>query len=238
MSPLVRIENFQQFAAINLTADPGYDPTDRHIPSTAQISLNWNQEDGKQAHNILHASYTGGFHGTQSEADAILTGLGTGAQWTALAAFLTTSTTLASVSIRDLNVMHTTPISSLGAAHAGTSVDSAFPNEVAAVITLRTAQTGQAFRGRIYVPGWGANAGGSGNTIAAAAVTALQTWGSIIAGVLSASGYTFGIGHFSRLAYTSAAGHLIPARAPGLVPITTVQVRDNHWDTQRKRGLR
>lgn len=238
MARLVNLANFQQFAAINLTADPGYDRGNRIIPQCAEIDLIWAQEDGRVAHNVLHGSYNGAFSGSPTQADAILTGLGTGAQWTALAAFLATSTQLAGVSIRNLGVAGAPVIPGIGGGHPGTSASPALPNEVSAVITLRTAFTGPQNRGRIYVPGFATNALGAGNIIAAAAVTAIGNWGSIIASVLSAQGYTFGVAHFSRLQYTGATGTPHPARAAGLVPITTTSMRDNHWDSQRKRGLK
>jgi hypothetical protein len=90
----------------------------------------------------------------------------------------------------------------------------------------------------MFVPGWATNALGTGNTINPAAVTALGNWGSIIAGALSASGYIWCVGHVARQAYTGSTGTSHPARPAGSVPITTVAVRDNHWDSQRRRGLK
>lgn len=238
MPRILALANVQQFLAINLTADPGYDPGNRVIPNCAEIRLVWLQEDGVVAHNVLHGRYAGAFAGSQTQANSILTGLGTGAQWTALAGFLPTSTSLGFVQIRDLGQADQPYISSNGAAHAGTSVSAALPNEVAACLTLRTAFTGPGGRGRIYVPGFASNALGAGNVIAAGAVTALANWGSIIAGVLSAQGYTFCVAHFHRVAYTGVGGAQHPERAAGTVPVQTVEMRDNHWDTQRRRGLK
>jgi hypothetical protein len=238
MARLVNLANFQQFASINLTADPGYDPGHRTIPFCAEIRLIWNLEDGKAAYNVLHASYTGPFQGSQTQASNILAGLTGSGTWTALAAFLAPTTNLPNVDIRDLNVVDTARIPGIAVSHPGTSAGTSLPNEVAAVITLRTANVGPANRGRIFIPGWATTALGSGNVIAAAAVTALGNWGSIIAGVLSTSGYTLGVGHFSRLAYVGSSGTPHPARAAGVVPVLTASVRDNHWDSQRRRGLR
>jgi hypothetical protein len=235
---LVNLSNLPQFTAVNLTADPGYDRGNRVIPACAQIRLSWFQEDGVIANNVLHASYVGLFAGTITQANAILTGLGTGPQWTALATFLATSTVLVQCTIRDLAVEHAPEISSNISGFPGTSPSSAMPNEVAAVLTLRTQFTGPQFRGRVFVPGWATNALGTGNVIAAGAMTDLNAWGSIIAGVLAAQGYTFGIGHFHRLEYTSASGTHHDERPAGVEPIANVVVRDNHWDTIRRRGLK
>jgi hypothetical protein len=238
MARLINLENLQQFTAINLTADPGYSPGNRIIPGVAQIRLKYFLVDGKTGYNVLHGSYAGAFHGSQAEANAILTALSSGAQWTALAAFLGTGLALAGVDIRDLGVANAPIIASLPGGSNGASASPSLPSEVAAVITLRTAFTGPANRGRIYMPGWATNALGTADVIAAAAVTALGNWGSIIAGALSAQGYVFGVAHYARLAYTGATGTPHPARPAGLVPITNVAVRDNHWDTVRRRGLK
>jgi hypothetical protein len=238
MARLVNLANFTQFAAINLTADPGYDPSNRVIPNCAEIRLNWVQENGRPVHNVLHGSYSGTFNGSQAQANSILAALTSGANWTAMQTFLGLQTALTTVSIRNLGVAHSPYIDSLSGGASGTTTGTSLPNEVAAVITLRTASNGPQFRGRIYVPGFASNALGAGNTIAATAVTAIGNWGSIIAGALQAQGYIFGIAHFSRLAYTGVGGAQHPARPAGLVPITSVVVRDNHWDTQRRRGLK
>lgn len=238
MSPIVSLDNLQQFAAVNLLSDPGYDRSDHRIPNTAQITLLWGMEDGKVAHNVLYGQYQGGFAGSQAQCNAILTQLATGNNWTALAGFLATSTILTGVLIRDRNAEDQPIIPSSVAGAAGTSPSAALPNEVAAVVTKRTAFTGQAHRGRIYIPGWATNALGTGNVIAAGAVTALNNWASIIAGVLQSQGYLFGIGHPHRVAYQSANGTQHAERPAGFVPITAVTVRDNHWDSQRRRGLR
>lgn len=238
MARLVNLANFTQFAAINLSADPGYDKGNRVIPSCAEIQLTWALDGGRVAHNVLHGRYSGAFAGTQAQANSILTGLTTGAQWTALAAFIPTGVGLTAVNIRDLAVKDQPYIPSSVAGGNGSSVSAALPDEVAAVLTLKTAFIGPANRGRIYVPGLATNALATGNLIAPAAVTALANWGGIIAGVLNAQGYLFSLAHFHRLAYTGASGTDHEERPAGTVPVVTVSMRDNHWDTQRRRGLK
>jgi hypothetical protein len=90
----------------------------------------------------------------------------------------------------------------------------------------------------MYVPGFASNAMATGNVIAATTMTAVNNWAGIIAGVLSAQGYIWCVGHPARQAYTGITGTAHPARIAGTVPITTVSVRDNHWDSQRRRGLK
>jgi hypothetical protein len=112
------------------------------------------------------------------------------------------------------------------------------PNEVAAVVTFRTALTGPGNRGRMYIPGFASNAVVVGNLISAAMVTAIGNWANTISGALSAQGLTFCLRQNARLSYPAHGGGTHPARAAGTLPISSVIVRDNHWDSQRRRGLK
>lgn len=237
-SRVVNLANFEQFTAINVLSDPGAIGGPVKVPQCAQIVLNWTLEDGKTAHNVLYGRFGASFAGTVAQANAILTGLTTGVNWTTLAAFLAPTTALAGISIRNVDIVNQALIQSTGAAAPGTSASPALPNEVAAVITLRTAATGPQNRGRVYVPGFATNALGAGNVIAAAAVTAIQNWGQQLINTINANGYTMVIGQKARAAYKGSTGTDHPARAAGSVVVTGQVVRDNHWDTQRRRGLK
>ena len=238
MARIVNLANLEQFAAVQLTSDPGYIGGPEVIPGVARIYLRWVLGDGKQGLNVLHGRYTGTYIGSPTQANAILTGLTTGAQWTALALHLAPTIALNAVWIQDVNTGGQPIISSSTPGQNGTSTGTELPDETAVVITLRTGGIGRENRGRMFVPGWATTALGAGNTVAAPAVTALQNWAGIISGVLSAQGYQWGVGHRARAAYTGITGTEHPARLAGLVPIQTVVVRDNHWDSQRRRGLR
>lgn len=238
MPRLINLANVQQFAAINVTLDPGVIGGPKIIPSCAEITLQYSLGSGHIARNILVGRYSGAFHGSVTEANAIMTGLSTGAQWTALAAHLAPTVTFGNVLIRDLNTAGAPLIASSVSGAVGTSSGTELPDEVALCLTLRTQFTGPQNRGRLYMPGFATTALGANNTVAAAAVTAFGNWGSIIAGVLSAQGYIWCVGHVARAAYTGVTGTQHPARAAGSVPIISVTVRDNHWDSQRRRGLR
>lgn len=236
--PLVRLENFQQFSAINLLSDPGAIGGPKIIPNCAQISLVWTLPDTKLAHQVFTGRYPGTFNGTQAQANSIMTAFSSGGAWSTLAAFFSTDTFLSAVTIRDLNTANQPLIQSNVASAAGTSASPALPNETAVNVTLRTALAGRANRGRSYVPGWATNALGAGNVVAAAAVTALNAWAQTWPNALAAGSYTLVIGQPARAAYTGSSGTQHPARAAGSVQVTSLVVRDNHWDSQRRRGLK
>lgn len=235
---LVPLNSFEQFAAINLLLDPGAIGGPVVIPNCVQISLLWLQEDGRTAFNVLFGRSPGVPAPTVAQANGIQTALGTGAAWTALAAFLATSTNLVQVQIKSVHTASQTAVISTNTGSPGTSASPAYPNEVSACITKRTALTGQANRGRMYIPGFATNAGAAGNVISAACVTALTNWGNTIGTALSGQGYTHVIGQQARAAYTGTTGTPHAARPAGSVDVTQMVMRDNHWDTQRRRGLR
>ena len=239
-SGIVALSNVQQFAAINLLSDPGHIPGPIVIPGCMQIRLLWVQDSARIAVNVLHARYSGGFPGTIAMANSILTSLAGAYTGTGLADFAPTTSNLGGVDLRDLGVINQPIISSSAGGAPGTSSGAAQPNEVALVMTLRTALTSQANRGRIYQPNWATNALGAGNLVAAAAVTALTAFGADIRSIINATvPLIMVLAHPARAEYTSPrTGRLHPARPAGTVDVTAVIVRDNHWDTVRRRGLK
>lgn len=210
------------------------------IPNAVQVRLDWTVATGQRVHNVLYGQVSSGFSPTPSVADAILTALTAGASWTAMATHLATTTALASITLRDVRQENQPLVQSAGAAHPGTDSSIALPLEVALVITLRTALVGRANRGRVYVPGYGAAQNLAGNVASATCVTDTQSWfNNNVFPAFSGSGMILSLGHPRRQAYTSpVTGREFPARDAGLVPITLGVVRDNHWDSQRRRGLK
>jgi len=237
-SRVVSLENFQTFQAINVLSDPGAIGGPVVVPQCAQIVIRWALDNGKFGNNVLYGRYAGSFAGTTAQADAIKTALTTGASWTALAAFFSVQQGISAVTIRNVNIADQPVLSSNTTFVPGTSASTALPNEVSAVITLRTAFTGPQNRGRMYIPGWASNSVGAINIIAGGAVTALQNWAATIPGALSGSGYTLVIGQKARAAYTGSTGTQHPARAATSQAVTSLVVRDNHWDSTRRRGLK
>ena len=238
MPRIVRLSDLEQFTAINVLSDPGHIGGPVVVPSCVQVVLNWGQSSGKTAHNVLYGRAGGIPAPTVAQAQAIFAALSTGAQWTALAAFMPIGTTFTGVTLRNVHTANNPLISSTGAAVPGTGAGAALPNEVGLAITLRTALAGPQNRGRFYIPGFSVDALGSSNTVVAGLVTASANWANTITSALSAQGYTWVIGQPARAQYTGSTGTVHPARAATSVPVATAICRDNHWDSQRRRGLK
>jgi hypothetical protein len=90
----------------------------------------------------------------------------------------------------------------------------------------------------MYVPGFASDAVGTGNVIGPAVLSDVQAWANTFIAVFSGQGMTLAIGQKARQEYIGTTGTLHPARDAGSVTVTSLQVRDNHWDSQRRRGLR
>jgi len=238
----IRLDQVQQFAAINVLSDPGAIAGPRFVPQCADILLHFAAADAKAVNVVLTGRYAGAFAGSVAQANSIMTSLTTGAAWTALNAHLAPTTSFANVLIRDIGIVGGggVQIVSTNAAVPGTSSGTALPSEVAAVVTKMTALSGPQHRGRMYMPCWASTALGAGDVINAAAVTALQNWATQNVGsALAAAGYTHVLAQLARAAYTSPiTGRQFPARAATSINITSLAVRDNHWDSQRRRGLK
>lgn len=238
MPQLVPLAAYEQLAAINPLLDLGLIAGPKLVDNCAEIVLYWQLGDGKTAHNVLGGRYIPPFSATQVEANAILSSLtGTGA-WTTMAASIATSVSLHQVGIRDINTPENPVILSAVVEHPGTSTGTELPNEVSAVISLATGKSGPRYRGRMYVPGLATSALGAGNLIAAQTVLDIAAWAGTIASSLNGSGFTWCLALPARNAYTSPkTGRQFPAR-PKETPTINQTLVDNHWDSQRRRGLR
>lgn len=237
-SRIVNINNLQQFTAINLLSDPGVVGGPKVIPGGALLSIVWTLADGKIARNGIGMSVAAGWSPTTALANAAKAALVAGAQWSNLALFLAPTAQITRVELLDLRVANQPSVASDTPPTLGTSTGTALPSEVAAVLTLRTGTTGPGGRGRWYIPGWATNAIGAGDIIASTAVAALGAWTQNIAAAVTAAQGQIVLLRPARASYTGSTGTVHPARPAGFLPFTTVIVRDNHWDSQRRRGLK
>src|SRR5215471_1042015 len=176
MVKVIAIDQLQQFTAVQLLADPGAIAGPVQMDNTIVVELQWQLSSGNLAANVLHGSVAAGFTPTPAIATQVAT------QWVALmnssglTAEMAPSTAFGIVVLRDVRVVNQPFIVSTAASVNGTGTGTALPNEVAAVITLRTALTGQANRGRVYIPGFTSASIGTGDVINSATMTALSSF--------------------------------------------------------------
>ena len=238
MPRYVNLANLQQFAAVNLSSDPGAIGGPVVIPNCVQIVLTWTQASGKAAHNVTYGRSPGVPSPTVAQAQGIVAALTAGTAWTNYRGHVATTTSLASVTLRSVHSGEESIVSSTGGAVAGTNPSIALPNEMAICVTLRTAKSGPSNRGRVYLPGLGSDQVIAGNVVAPSLVNEAGIWVQGFKVAFSAQGYTWVIGQRARAAYTGATGTLHPARPAASEEVLTAVCRDDHWDSQRRRGLR
>jgi|tagenome__1003787_1003787.scaffolds.fasta_scaffold20527198_2 hypothetical protein len=232
------LDSFQQFTAINVLLDPGVIGGPVVIPNGIRIIIRWNLANGKVARNVLGGLVAGGFNPTTAVAQAIYAGISTGGTWTALAAQLSTTTFIAGVDLLDIRAANLPLVSSTGAPVPGTAAGAPHPSETSLVVTLRTGRTGPSGRGRLYMPPFSQLTQAVGDFAGTTTVTAVQNWAANVQSVLSGQSITPALALPARAAYTGISGTAHPARAASMLPITSSLVRDNHWDSQRRRGLK
>jgi hypothetical protein len=235
---VVDLNNFQQFTAINVLSDAGHIGGPVVIPNCVRVVIVWNLTDGKQARNVLATTVSANFQVTATVAETLRAGFVVGGNWSTLAAFMPTTSSLAAVELVDIRGLNNAPVISTGAPTPGTSASPALPSETAICVTLRTAKAGIGFRGRMYVPNFATNALGAGDQVNAATITALNTWVNQIKAQLDGQSMTWSLAQPARAAYTGSTGTAHPARSAGTVPLTSWATKDNHWDSQRRRGLK
>jgi hypothetical protein len=194
---------------------------------------------GKVGHNVLYGRTTGVPNPSVAQAQAIFSGLTTGGLWTALATHLFTSTQLLSVTLTSVHTAGLPSFVSTGGAVSGSDVAQALPSESAVCVTLKSNFRGPSNRGRMYITGYGNDSVSSGNLISPTTVTDTAAWANNIKSVLAAQSLTWCIGQRDRAAYLGSTGTQHPARAANAnIDIQSAIVRDNHWDSQRRRGLK
>lgn len=237
-SRIIRLDSVEQFAAINVLFDPGQIGGPVVVPNCVIIRTSWSQADGKTARNIMFGRAAGVPSPTVAQAQAIFAAMTSGAAWTALQPYLATSTALVGIGLRSVHTAGQAEVLSTGGAVPGTGVGNALPNEVAACVKLSTAQAGPGHRGRIYLPGFVQTANTAANVIDPAAVTAINTWVAGFTTIFAAQGYTWVIGLPARQAYTGSTGTQHPARVATSEAVTQAALRNNTWDSQRRRGLK
>jgi len=235
---VLRLDSFEQFTAIQALSDPGHIGGPVVIPNCTQIVLNWGSGIGKVSHNVLYGRSAGVPTPSVAQAQALFAAMSSGGLWTAMNAHLANTTTFASVSVMSVHTAGQPVFTSTGASVPGTNATIALPLEVALVTTLRTALRGTQNRGRIYQPNLAVDQVLTGNLASATLVNDQSAWHNGFIAILSSQSLTWVIGQPHRAAYTGSTGTQHPKRLATSTPITQALVRNNTFDSQRRRGLK
>jgi hypothetical protein len=192
------------------------------------MRLIWSLSGSLYALNVLGVVNAGSVAITQALTNTLGTAIKAGLTSSGLGAQLGTAVALANIGLRDIRTANTAEFLDTAGATAGTGAGDVLPPQTAMVVTLRTAQAGRRFRGRVYLPGFveatnsalGAYVGAAGGV---AFVTAIQS-------ALITSGLNLGV--LSR-----PNPDALPPSAGFITVVTAIVIRDLIWDTQRRRAV-
>jgi len=216
-------------------ASPGYIAGPLIIPLTFQMRLLWTLPNSKTATNVLHLIVPDGTVNSQALADALYDGIVGFGDTAPYLAYLSSETSLVGVDVRDIRTASQALFQSTGLATAGTGGGNALPEEVSLVVTLRTALAGRAHRGRIFLTGFDdSTLDVNGHADATFVLTTLAFVAGIVA-IIGENGMDLGVGHRGHAEYINAKGATVAAEAAGTDRVTNVIVRDNVFDSQRRR---
>lgn len=189
------------------------------IPTAVQVRLHWTM-NGVDAYNVLGGAVAGGFAATQTIANNLGTAILGHFTTSGLAALCATTTSLISAGLRDVRTANQSEYVSAAAAVPGTGAGNPLPNEVAAVVTLRTALAGRRYRGRAYLGGFIVGENDATGRIVAGLNTAMVTFMTNVQTDMAAQGITLAVLSRKYLLAT---------------PVASITARDTSWDTQRSR---
>lgn len=198
------------------------------VPNAAQMRLIWASGGQLYALNVMGVVNSGSVAITQALTNTIGTAIKASFTSSALNSAIHTGVTLANVGLRDIRTANTAEFLDSGGPVAGAGTGDLLPPQTAFVVTLRTAQAGRSFRGRVYLPGFPEGMNQPGGTISSASTSVAFI--TAIKANLQTSGLDLGV--LSRPAPLAN-----PPRAGFITTVTSIVARDLVWDTQRRRAI-
>jgi hypothetical protein len=221
--------------------DPGHIPGPVFINGVAAIRLFWRLKNGKLAFNVLHGKIEGSPITTQAAVDTLFTNIKGALSDSGLLAALDVETILQKVGYRNMSSdspgVGYAEIISAGTEMPGTaSGGSSLPAQIALVVSLRTAFSGQANRGRCYLGGFNTGAQDLAGRVQGGVADNAVDFLEGVQSALDTAGHQLCIAQPARKAYVGRTGTNHPARDADSVPVTNIVVLNNVWDTQRLRS--
>lgn len=200
------------------------------VPDAAQMRLVWAQSGTLYALNVLGVHNPTNIAITQALTNTLGSAIKAGFASSGHNSNCGTTITLVNVGLRDIRTGNAAEFLDSGGAVAGISAIDALPPQVALVITLRTAQAGRSFRGRVYLCGFTEGKNDPGGVVAAAIPPLAVGFIQSIQNALQANALNLGVIHRP----TEAP---LPVTTGFCTPVTSIVCRDAVWDTQRRRAI-
>lgn len=203
------------------------------LANAVQVKLRWSC-NSIECLNVLGGRVGGGFANSQAHANSLSTAIGAAVASSGLQALLATTTSFQGVGIRDVRVAHQVEFASNAGFAAGLGANDPVPNQLAAVVTLRTALAGKSYRGRVYFSGADEDQNTPSGQIDAGFNTALVDFMTEVQAAMAAEGITLAVLSAPRYANLPPPAD-VQTWAGALTDVTGIETRDTQWDTQRRR---
>jgi len=207
------------------------------IPNCALVRWVW-QQNGVTLSINLFAQLSAAGPLNPAVAETIFSAGKANAATTAWLAHCSPSLSLSGVHVKDLRAANNPTLASTGASLAGTGTGAPLSQATAMAVTLRTAQSGRGFVGRVFLPGMVdsvlANARTFDEVVAGPAAVAF------VQGLQAAATASIGAPVLAQrqLLASTVAGAPPPYNSPrpaNTIPITGVNIASPLVDTQRRR---
>jgi hypothetical protein len=199
------------------------------LATAVQVRLFWTL-NAIAAYNVLSGIVGGGYANSQAHADALTTAVLGRFTSSGLKALSASTTSLLGAGIRDIRTANQAEFYNTSAPVAGTGAGDPMPNQMAAVVTLRTALAGKSYRGRVYIGGANEAENDSAGHIVAAYNTAIAAFITGVQTDMATEGITLAV-----MSRPRTAPPFPVAWGGAITPVTAITTRDVLWDTQRRR---
>jgi hypothetical protein len=204
------------------------------IPNCIEVLLSWTSSN-RTFHNALHGNLTAVGPINPGMAETLFSAIKANAATTTWLGHLGTGVRFAGCAVKDLRAPNNPMYFSTGTVVPGTAVGVELPLSSSLVVTLRTAQSGQGFRGRVYLAGMT-------DAALASPLAFLDTVGTdavaFIEGVDSAMGtqnIPMVVAQRALQAGTHHDGSPWAARDAGVLDVIAKDIANPRIDSQRKR---
>jgi hypothetical protein len=216
--------------------DGGHIKGAQPCPNVCEIKCVGTGANGKRNTFTLHGFFSGASPVNQTLAGQLWTSISTA--WNSnLAPQMVPAATFTAVEIRDMTLPTNPVFVGTGTALVGTGTPPAVAPENAIVLTEDVQKRGRGLKGRIYLGGWSNTADAGNGVISAGASGAATGFATALFAAVSGAGLTPCVAELPRQAYTGLTGTTHQQRAADHPPVSTYRLRNNEWDTQRRRGL-
>lgn len=205
-------------------------------PSTIEIQVKQTGSNGKSANFTCHAQYATTPPSLTTLATALWNSI-SGAWGTNLAPQMHPNSQITAVWVRDMANVNNPIVVGSGAAIVGTGTGNPLPAEVAIVITENIIKRGKGLKGRMYLSGFVDTASGTTGQISAAGMAAAGGFATALFAAITAQSLTPCVAEVARQQYVGLTGTTHLARVAAPVGVTQYVVRNNEFDTQRRRGI-